>query len=211
MYAREKGFHHYFITPNVYSIWTKEDCDMLNAQIAGIIMVMYQDIKFGGQVTWCDFFIDDLVRSLQKNVPSSTIDINRCGLGTVSMGVGVDGTINGCQEHNTYQEDDIFNIGNIFTGIDEGKHLALLKSYQEYESPINPKSQEKCQDCPAQDSCGKNFCPSSNLGSQGNILAMPEVTCNWKKFFSVFCPAFLQQVKEENNYNAVKAFMERLG
>lgn len=75
----------------------------MTAQIAGIVMLMYEDIKAGGHVTWCDFFIDDLLRSVKgNNFQVSTRDISRCGLGTVSMGVAVDGTINGCQEHNTY-------------------------------------------------------------------------------------------------------------
>lgn len=210
LYARERGFQHYFITPNVYSEWSEEQCQMMVSQIAAAVMVMYDDIKEGGHVTWCDFFIDDLRRTLTKDYPITTRNITRCGLGTVSMGVAVDGTINGCQEHNTYQEgEDLFFIGNVLTGIDPEKHLRLIKAYQEYERPVTPNGD--CEKCNCKDSCASIFCPSSNLGKTGSLLQMPRVQCVWKQFFKDFCPAFLDIVKKENNYNAVKAFMSMLG
>lgn len=51
---------------------------------------------------------------------------NRCGMGTTSIGVSPDGTINPCQEENSTKK---YEIGNVYDGIDTEKHIAYLEHY----------------------------------------------------------------------------------
>lgn len=208
MFARNTGFKHYFITPNIFSKWSAEDAQTAFAQLAGVTMIFYEDLKANNVPCVPDFFVKDLKSVGENPTPVLKKFVKRCGLGTVSMGVGCDGKINGCQEHNTYHHDTIFDIGNIWTGIDPERHIALLNAYAETDTIFCADDPDRCKSCKARAICTSNFCPSSNLNRNGKLAGNALITCMWREFFMEYCPTFLAMVEKENNYSAKSNLME---
>lgn len=212
LFARDKGFKHYFCTPNIYSEWSDEQTDTMLKNVAAAVMVMYEDIKDGNDPLEVDFFFEYIQKIFDPPSPDSLDNLRRCGLGTVSMGVGCDGTINGCQEHNTYHENrTLFEIGNIFTGIDKEKHIKLLSEYTRRVQPVCSDDPARCDRCAAKDTCGSGYCPSSSLGRNSDISGLAKVSCMWSDFFARFTTTFLEIVKKENNHNVITFMGKKFG
>ena len=66
--------------------------------------------------------VNDFSKAKMWSTPHD-FSINRCGFGTTSIGVDVDGDITPCQELNTLKS---IVIGNVFSGIDEKRHKEFL-------------------------------------------------------------------------------------
>lgn len=83
------------------------------------------------------------VNDFSKAVAWSNIhdfSINRCGFGTTSIGVDVDGDITPCQELNTLKA---IVIGNVYSGIDEKIHKTFLEqSVDVQKNTIIPNLEE---------------------------------------------------------------------
>lgn len=206
LFARNSGFTHYFITPNHYAKWSMEDLNIALTQLAAVAQVMYNDIKNGVIPCYWDEFITDIQNVFQK--PENTeISFNHCGIGTNSVGIGVNGELNGCQEHNTYTEHDIFYIGDIFTGIDPVRHKRLLENFKSSKHPVCVENPELCKTCNFYDSCAGHFCPSHNMGNGGainNSLA----SCIWKNFMFTLAQYWVKQADEENAENVINFVTE---
>lgn len=68
-------------------------------------------------------WLSDLKKAQDYTKSQTCSNINRCGYGTTSIGVTVNGDITPCQELNTTNN---FIIGNVHTGIDAEKHKSFL-------------------------------------------------------------------------------------
>lgn len=207
LFARNSGFNNYFITPNLYADWSIEDIKIALEQIACIAQVMYNDIKSGTEpCVWSEFF--GAIGSIFMNPQNNEISYNHCGIGTNSVGIAVNGDLNGCQEHNTYVDHDIFYIGNIFTGIDMTRHKRLLEEFKKEKHPVCKDDPERCKTCDFYNDCSQHFCPSHNL-LNGGCITNSLVTCMWKTFMYQCALIWLKQADEEGDPLVIK-FIEEL-
>lgn len=90
-------------------------------------------------------------------------EFTRCGMGTTSIGISYDGTLNPCQEENSTKK---FAIGDIWTGIDKDKHKDYLNKY------FNIMDNLHCEkNCPSSIRyiCFNSLCPNSIIQDNGNI------------------------------------------
>lgn len=196
LFARKMGFTHYFITPNQYATWAMEDLKIALNQLAMIAQVMYNDIKMGTIPLYWDEFITD-IKSVFWGDTKTEISYNHCGIGTNSVGVAVNGDLNGCQEHNTYKTHDIFYIGNIFTGIDKERHKRLLEEFKSANHPVCIDNPDLCNTCSFYNHCAGHFCPSHNM-SHGGAIKNSLSTCIWKNFMYKLAQMWIKQADVEN-------------
>lgn len=208
LFARNAGFMNYFITPNLYANWTDEDIKTALAQLALIAQVIYNDIKNGYEpCKWNEFFVS--IRNIFENKKEpNEITYNHCGIGTNSCGIATNGDINGCQEHNTYLNHDIFYIGNIFTGIDPIRHKRLLEEYKSEKHPICVDNPDRCKTCDFYNDCASHFCPSHNI-LNGGAIKNSLVTCAWKNFMYNLALMWLDQADTEGDKNVIE-YIKRL-
>lgn len=212
IFARNCGFKHYFVTPNVYAEWRPEDIATALTALGAIGEVMMDDIK-NGEIP-CRF--DPLDKSFREcflnNKGEFHIDLKRCGIGTVSMGVACNGDIKGCQEHNTYtdNENDLFYIGDIFNGINEDLHRSLLGNYTSVEIPYCKEDPSICEKCEIRDICATNFCPSANMGKNKNTVEMPYISCVWKNFLHQMALILLEKISIEGMDENTKNYLFKL-
>lgn len=209
IFAYGMGFKSYFVCPNVREKWDDEARTALAKSFEAICNVHYCDItmhKDGLKFwNWFEDFHNVIMADLF--VPMTT---KRCGLGTTSCGIGTKGEIFGCQEHNTYDEDDIFYLGNIYTGgIEQSRINNLLKMYSTLESPKNAEFPEKCETCNLRNRCNLLFCPSANLASTGKLNLLPDAECFWKNLMFDNANRILTLIEEDNNHAALDWLQNR--
>lgn len=203
LYARKMNFLHYFITPNLETTWSNQELATACEQLALISQTIYQDIANDNTpLIWGNLIanIIDVFMNLDKPAP---IGYHHCGIGTTSIGISVDGTINGCQEHNTYTNDTIFAIGNIFTGIDINKHKRLLTEFQGLGHPVCFNNPNLCKTCSFYKDCAKNYCPSHNILANRKATENDYITCIWKSFTRDLAILFIEQAASEHNQKVI--------
>lgn len=208
LFARRENFLHYFITPNISADWPLEKIEEACGQLALIAQIYYQDISKGTvPLVWDEF--EQMIKDCFTGAETKEISYNHCGIGTNSIGVATNGDLNGCQEHNTYCEHDIFYIGNIFTGIDKERHKRLLSEFKGTGHPVCKQIPNLCKTCSFYNSCASHFCPSHNLGKGNRLIENELVVCVWKRFVRELALTILEQAAAENNQN-FKNYLENL-
>lgn len=207
LFARRTGFSSYFLTPNTFADWSMDQITTAMKQLSLIAETIYQDISNGSSpLVWSEL-ISFMQACFKENKPE-TIGLRHCGIGAESVGIAVNGDINGCQEHNTYLEHDIFYIGNIYEGIDSEKHLRLLNAYQALPHPICREDPSRCQTCSFYKECSSHFCPSHNLLAGTGAAENSLITCIWNGFVKDLSYTILEQTVAEKNQKMVR-FLEQ--
>lgn len=90
-------------------------------------------------------------------------EVTRCGMGTTSVGVSFDGTLNPCQEENSTKK---YEIGDVFRGIDFEKRNQYLKKY--FDIMTNLSCDKHCPRT-LRYTCFNSLCPNSLIGDAGKI------------------------------------------
>lgn len=210
LFARKNNFLNYFITPNLEAEWSLEQIETALGQLSLIAETIYRDVCKGIiPLNWGNLYSN--IKDIFMNQKNQTHEVNfyHCGIGTSSIGIATNGDLNGCQEHNTYLEHDIFYIGNIFTGIDIEKHKKLLSAYAEKKHPVCKEKPELCDTCSFYNDCANHYCPSHNLLNGNSAIENNLVACLWKKFCRDLAYILLEQIQAEKNPKAIK-FLEDL-
>ena len=90
-------------------------------------------------------------------------ELTRCGMGTTSIGVSFDGTLNPCQEENTSKK---YSIGDIFSGIDMLKRDKYMQEYFNYMKDLT--CSKFCLPS-MRYTCFNSLCPNSIINEKGKI------------------------------------------
>ena len=189
LFANLNNFQSFFITPNCREKWSEENLKILNEQVQLIYSyILTSFIENKKPINFSSInktFTQILQRDLQVyNKEFNHISVERspyrCGLGTTSAAFGYDGKIYGCQEQNSYENNSLFYIGDIFNGIDKNKHYQLLKKYTS-QAMQKCENQEECNNCPLRYTCQDSCCPSVNLDIFNDMFCHSIVDCRWQK------------------------------
>lgn len=208
LFAREQGFKSIFFAPNQGVNWDKETTNIYLMELLKCLLMMYDDIKNNEPTVIVSNFLNfsnKLFPSIYQNQQKKKINedkyrkIYRCGLGTIGIGVDCDGIINGCQERNTYLDDDIFKIGNLETGIDRERHLRLLNTFLSSDTEQCREYSEFCQTCPFFTKCSLRGCPSVLLGKKGEYRHQSYVMCAANRFYLTLSQFFIDQIDKETD------------
>jgi uncharacterized protein len=180
IFAREKGFKNYFFMPNCREPWDLKSIQELGYQMSCIGWLMYQDIiNERHTLVYTDLIHTIINMVIQEDFClNKDIDYRQCGFGCNSVGITTNGIITACQERNTYDQTDLFVIGDIYKGIDKFKHLNLLHKIE--EQPKRLGEGLNCQNCTLQNKCSIRLCPSTNYDMTGNPCTCPSITCYWQ-------------------------------
>lgn len=190
LFARNRGFKNYFVCPNAFADWDKKSIKTVLSQIALIEECIYRDVQKGYEPLRWSVLGQEFINNFKK-IPQnygdtlSNIDkVARCGLATISAGIACNGDIMGCQEHNTIHGEDIFRVGNIFTGLDEKAHLKLLDNYLALDKPFCKDDPSRCEGCASRLSgdCIGPHCPSREIDITGQSGQLSLITCIWDDF-----------------------------
>ena len=195
LFAESLGFKQCFFSPNEREKWTEENLLILEQEVTKIFQ--YQALLFKNNI------IPSLTSTLIRNSLYNAIDIYQhimknetiqkdkiinprkeylCGIGQSSVSINFEGEIYTCQEQDSRNKTNkIFNIGNIYNGIDKEKHLKLLNYVEKDQQQffIECENQKICNTCKIYSKCKSLICPSTSHDLYQNIYKRSEVFCRY--------------------------------
>ena len=103
--------------------------------------------------------LTNMIQLIVKNeigILDNNINIYKCGLGNGYAAIDYKGDIFTCQEIVTSDKNELFNIGNIYSGLNTDK-IDYLVNIIVNDMPIT-NNETSCQNCPLKFCCKKNMC-----------------------------------------------------
>lgn len=192
MFAQKSGFNNFYITPNTLQAWTGEEKHIFSTEVR----------KYSDYIVDCLWHGENFIRlheysrnfqrimrinnSIKNNIEISE-DRNgafsRCGLGTNRYAaIAPNGDIYGCQEFvssscpdKSFENDNPFMIGNIYTGIDESRRKRLACSYSACS-----KNGLDCKNCRLNRVCNGG-CVANNYYVTHDVKSVAPMYCWWAK------------------------------
>lgn len=158
--------------------YTDEEARMVEDQINKIVSHILRNLILGtDKVIRFNNFIT-IYKNIERQSLSPTFnnEIFRCGTGVTSIGISPDGRIFPCQERSSFDDGD---IGDIFNGIDEKKHLEHIKLFLSSTEEIAKNMKANALNLSITDP----FCP--NRYFQGNQLGQGHIIMSTAMFKAV--------------------------
>ena len=193
IFAEQAGFKSIFMIPNGRTKWKQENILILEQEVAKIFEYRKQQYQ-NGIIPIEASFIDKAFKQIKLDMKlfnNSQFKINRdqvkrvtrCGLGTGSGSINFQGDIFGCQEQDSYGENNsIFYLGNIYkNGIEEDLHNNLLEQYA-FQGRTKCENRKICNQCLLRNICDELNCPSTCVDCFKDFSIMSEIHCIWYNF-----------------------------
>lgn len=142
----------------------EEDFEKLKEQLNKIGLYIHKRLLKGDRPIFFSPLVS-IFNTIQEGDFNPTFNngINRCGMGTTSIGIAYDGTLKPCQEENST---DKFAIGHLNTGIDKELHLKYLNLY--LDTMKNLHCDGFCSNS-MRYTCFNSQCPNSIIQNNGKI------------------------------------------
>lgn len=188
-FAENIGFQSIFFCPNDREQWDDNAIKMLEQQIDLIMarrLINYSngiENIFSSQIDngFIDVLSTDILKYNHLKLDTQIArSVFRCGLGTVGISIGYDGSLYGCQEQDSRTK-NIFYIGNIYKNIDIDKHINLLSTYHQKAEMSNNINKSLCKECILKTRCSFSSCPSTAYDIYNNFFIRNNIRCVLQK------------------------------
>lgn len=218
LFAAAAGFKNIFMIPNSRNRWTTGQIVELDRQYQKIYEHMLNDFRNNKlPMIRCRPIEDSFVHVLQHDLmvrdnlslwKDQRRSIARCGLGTTGCSIGYDGTIYGCQEQTSQSSSNLFNIGNIYDGIDIERHKKLLNEYGK-PTTILCEDEKLCDSCELRNICLSYACPSTSWTLYNNTNTNGISFCMWLRIMYHYAAELMNILTTENNLT-FKYFLDEM-
>lgn len=189
-YAQSKGFKKCYFTINIFEQWTNEKKQLLEREIKKYVLAYIN--SFINEKEIINFTpLTNMIQLIIKNeigILDNNINIYKCGLGNSYAAINYKGDIFTCQEIVTSDNNELFNIGNIYSGLNTDK-INYLTNIIVNDMPI-VNNETSCQDCPLKFCCKKNMCQVNNYLCNNHCLIQSYNQCWWNQLL-YNCAAFI--------------------
>ena len=189
-YAQFKGFKKCYFTINIFEQWTNEKKQLLEREIKKYALAFIN--SFINEKEIINFTpLTNMIQLIVKNeigILDNNINIYKCGLGNGYAAIDYKGDIFTCQEIVTSDKNELFNIGNIYSGLNTDK-IDYLVNIIVNDMPIT-NNETSCQNCPLKFCCKKNMCQINNYLCNNHCLIQSYNQCWWNQLL-YNCAAFI--------------------
>lgn len=204
MFARDNGFKKFFIVPNVFEEWTEEQKEILKNEFDKYVNYYIDEYRIGRNLiefsTLEDAFddikkINNAVTNKQYRILKQCSACGKCGLGSNKYAsIHPNGNIYGCQEMTSNGgKENIFYIGNIYTGVENDRRIALMDNYDSIQvTGLN------CDTCKYNRICNGG-CVANNYLINGNLSINPPMYCWWQQIVLDGAIKIMQTLGNEQN------------
>lgn len=187
-YAANKGVKNTFFIIDASADWAEESRKILETEVRKysnyLVNCFINDEPIIRQRT----FEQGLIKVVKNNIlacqggkrKNFSLEQSPCGSGQGFASIAWNGDIYSCQEVPTRDEEkSIFYLGNIFTGIEEGRQLNLLSQLKNKQDIFNHTDKEKCKSCLIEGSCNTSSCMINNYLYTGSLYTQTDAACWW--------------------------------
>ena len=186
LFAEQNGFNNFFIIPNVFEKWNKEQKNILQNQLRLFSDYFIKQCREGKKTIKFSPLFDRFKEILQINnaitnklyrTGRSCTACGKCGLGANRFAsIHPNGDLYGCQEMTSNEgPTSPFYIGNIYSGVNDNRRLALMNMYD--SSKIVG---ENCVTCKFNRICDGD-CIANNYLINHDVNRNLEMMCYWKQ------------------------------
>ena len=204
MFARDCGFLKFYIVPNVFEEWTDSQKDTLKKEWDKYINYYIEEYRHNNipiEISSLGDALKDIkkinyaVSHNQYRTLNQCSACGKCGLGsTNSASIDPKGNIYGCQEMTSNEgEQSIFYIGNIYSGVDDSKRLALMQSFNDVAA-----TGTNCSSCRYNRICNGG-CVANNYMINGSLSVNPPMYCWWQQTLLDSAIYIMQTLGNEKN------------
>lgn len=182
-FAESRSFKNIYAIPNVYEEWDEEHVEILRQELA----------KYG------DYYVESFINgtsciklmpfekafgkiwrinnATERRCTTDCLAQGKCGFCTNGHGaIDVHGNIYACQElPSSHGVEDPFCIGNIYSGIDQKRHEALIAMYD-----ISMVRGANCDSCKINYICDGG-CVANNYMLNGSLNVIAPIFCRWNQ------------------------------
>ena len=204
MFAKENGFRNFFVIPNVFENWDEDSMNILSKEIrkySDYYIECYRNNEYPINFSVYDTSFRDikLINSAVLNDEYRSFNhcnaCGKCGLGASRYAsIHPNGNIYGCQEMTSnVGEENIFYIGDIFSGTKRHKRRALMELYDS-----NTVTGRNCDTCKFNRTCNGG-CVANNYLITGSLTQVPDMYCWWAQLILEEAIYVMQTLGEEQN------------
>ena len=206
MFAEQQGFQNFFVIPNVYEKWEEDKIKILSKEFRKYSNYVIQSFRDGKKY----IHFSDLNKAFSniRNINSAEWNktyrvlkgcsaCGKCGLGANKCAsIHPNGNVYGCQEMTSNAgEENIFYIGNIYTGILDSKRIALMESFDKEDCY---SIDYDCNNCQLNRICDGG-CVANNYLITGSLNQVPSMYCWWQQFLLKEAIYIMQTLGNEKN------------
>ena len=218
-YAEQLGFKHWvYVIDKIHPQgWTDEKKEILRDQINHIYyhrITQLQNNILPMQTPRMDLSLWNVIQTLlaasdETGEYESSLIPRICGVGLMAETVAYNGDIFTCQEQVTWDNNNIFKVGNIFENkIEIQKQKNIFERFIKELKEIDLSGNEQCQNCPLRLFCeGSVYCPSTSYMLHGKLAYPPEdIDCFEKQIHYQNIILMLQLLLSQDN-EAIHKFL----
>lgn len=201
-FAESLGYQQCSFVTNKREKWTEENIQILENEVAKIFD--YNKEYFENNIT--PPLVSGLIENGYFNAlqysshQGEMIPIQRkypsCGIGRNYIAINYEGKIFGCQEE-AQANNTIFEIGNIYSGMDMIKQLTLIDSItNDLKYGITCEKPELCKTCKNILTCQGSMCPAACIDAFGSCQIQSEINCRYKNAYTTNALRLIKELKE---------------
>lgn len=199
LFARNNNFQFIYMTPNSHEEWDDQSRKNLIKGVFEIARLMQIDYE-NGEVPLFFSPLMSMCANIILGPPERGKDEFSCGWGTVSMGIGTDGRLFGCQERSSHDDNDVFYIGDIYNGIDESRHRKLLAPLEKTIKVSNFNNREYCNSCICKDYCNAGICQAHAEWNTGELTKHVDIECIYDRSLMYAAMELLKYNRNNKNF-----------
>ena len=203
-FAESLGFKSFFVIPNVFEEWPEDKKEILKNEITKYGDYYIDCMRNGKQPIIFSTFegafgeikaINNAISNNQYRVSPRGKANGKCGLGSSKFAsIHPNGNLYGCQEMTSNEgEKSIFYIGNIYTGVEDERRIALMELYDSADIIGS-----NCEACKYNRICDGG-CVANNYLATGSLSHLPEMHCWWKQIMLDEAIRVMQILGNEGN------------
>lgn len=211
MFAKNCGFRNVGSFINELDDWPDEYMDILRSEVTKymyyFISEMSKDHLSDDFILWQPFDIalheyKDIKKIISEKRPYQLIGVKTCGLGLNYIAVNYKGDIFSCHDMVSFgDKNNPYCIGNIYTGIDRDRHIALLSKYIGHQ--LKSEEPELCKDCIRRYICNNGFCHARSFVKNGDMTSKTRARCLFNSYLvesAGFACEVLMRTEENNAF-----------
>lgn len=208
-FAESYGFKSFFTVPNVFEEWSEDRKTVLAEQL-NLYADYYIDCYRNGTTPIRFSTMEEAFAEINKinmagrngeyRTSGKCKACGKCGLGANRFAsVHPNGNVYACQEMTSNAgEENIFYIGNIYTGIQDERRTALMELYDSQAAKGT-----NCDTCLYNNICDGG-CVANNYMITGSVSQLPDMYCWWKQLVLGCAVRIMQTLGNEENAAFVK-------
>lgn len=180
LYAR--GFKYIICSLNYAADWSEEALGQLKEQYR-ILADFYYELTIKED----KFYLSPFEVKISSHINRHNYCHERCELGKKQISVAPDGKLYPCVQ---FVGDPEYQIGDVFTGIDERRRLDLFLK--------NEAEKESCVDCAVRDRCN-HYCGCLNRQATGRIDLVSPVLCAHERILLPIADALAEKLYKKRD------------